>query len=332
MSKFILGIDGGATKSHLVMFDSGGKCVAATSYGPLSHEVMEGSYAELKERLGEFSLRVISEAGASLKDIEHAVFGLAGVDSDGQQAIISNIVREIGFENATVCNDAFLGVAGACPDCVGICAINGTGFKFAAIDHSGKAVHTCGLSGLTDDLGGGNWYGTSACCAVYNEMYRYNRPSTIMREMLFNLLELKDTEDFMEVLTEKVYNQNKNLDRVALNSIVFDAAEQGDTVATTILDRSAEAYADAISWLALNLDFPKNKTVHISLAGSVFVRQKVKVLHGLIEKRVKTALSGRDVNFILMDSPPVVGAAVWAAQKAGFNLDVDAIKVATAKL
>ena len=332
MSKLILGLDGGATKSHLAIFDSTGNCVGSAAYGPLNHEVMKGSYKELEERLGELLPRVLKDAGAGFNDIAFAVFGLAGVDTDAQQVQISDIVHRIGFNKYTMCNDAFLGVAAGCPECVGICLINGTGFKVAAIDHSGAAVHTCGVGDFTDDKGGGSWYGLSAIGSVYNELYRLGRP-TVMREILYDLIGVSRREDYLEVVTEKYYAGK--LDTVAVNSVVFDAAAAGDAVAMGILEESAEQYAGGIAHLVLDMDFPVDKAVHVTLAGSVFVKQKVTLLQDYIKKRVDNALAERfpeahRVEYTRLDAPPVAGAVMWAAQKAGFNIELDSVKTGLA--
>jgi len=323
MSKFILGADGGATKSHIAIFNESGNCVGSTVYGPLNHEVMEGSYKELEERLGELLPRALKDAGATVDDIAFAVLGLAGVDTDAQQVMISGMIEKIGFKNQITCNDAFLGVPAGCPDCVGICAINGTGFKLAAIDRSGNAVQTCGLGAFTDDHGGGYWYGFRVIGSVYNELYKLGRP-TVMKDMIFDLIGVSRREDYMEVFTEKFYG--KKLDTVALNSVVFEAAALGDAVATGILEESAEQYAGAIARLIMDLDFPADKTVHVTLAGSVFVKQKVKILQDIIKMRVDGALSGQPVEYTLLDAPPVAGAVMWAAQKAGFNIEMESVK------
>ena len=323
MSKLILGVDGGATKSHLAIFDDNGNCVESAAYGPLNHEVMEGSYIELEERLGELLPRVVKNAGASAGDISYAVFGIAGVDTDAQQVLISDIIKKIGFNNQITCNDAFLGVAAGCPECVGICAINGTGFKLAAIDVSGNSIQTCGLGPFTDDLGGGTWYGLRAISSVYNELYKLGQP-TSMRETIFDMIGISRKEEYLEVLTEK-YHENK-VDYVALNSVVFNAAAGGDAVALGILEESAEQYAGAIARLIMDMDFPAGQPVHVTLAGSVFVKQKVKLLQDFIEMRVDDALSGRTVIYTRLDTPPVAGAIMWAAQKAGFDIDPGSVK------
>jgi len=322
-SKLVLGVDGGATKSHLAIFNENGNCVGSAVYGPLNHEVMKGSYTELEERLGELLPRVLKDAGLEINDITFAVFGLAGVDTNAQQIKISEMISKIGFLNQITCNDALLGVAAGCPDCVGICAINGTGFKLAAIDNSGKAVETCGIGTFTDDLGGGHWYGGRAIGTVYNELYKLGRP-TIMKDMIYELVGITRREDYLEILTEKYYNGK--IDTIALNSIVFNAAAGGDAVALGILEESAEQYAGAIARLIMDLDYPTDKTVHVTLAGSVFVKQKVKLLRDFIKMRVDDALKGRSVEYTALDAPPVAGAVIWAAQKAGFEIEMESIK------
>jgi len=323
MSKLILGIDGGATKSHIAFFNENGNCVSSDTYGPLNHEGMEGSYTELEERFNEFLPRVTKNAGATINDIAYAVFGIAGVDTNAQHKLISGMVRKIGFENHIMCNDAVLGVAAGCPECVGVCAINGTGFKLAAIDNSGKTIETCGLGNFTDDLGGGHWYGHRAICTVYNEIYKLGRP-TIMKDMIYDLIGITRREDYLEVLYDKYYSGG--IDSIALNSIVFNAAEQGDAVAIGVLEASAEEYAGAIARLLLDFDFPADKTAYVTLAGSVFVKQRVKLLQEFIRMRVHDALNGRSVEYITLDTPPVAGAVMWAAQKAGFNIEMQQIK------
>ena len=329
MSNLILGLDGGATKSHLAIFDDSGNCVSTALYGPLNHEVMKGSYAELEERLGEFVWGALNEVDVDCDVLGHAVFGLAGVDTDSQHARISDIIQRIGLKEFTVCNDAFLGVAAGCPNCVGICAINGTGFKLAAIDHSGAAVQTCGVGGYTDDKGGGTWFGLKAISAVYNELYKLGQP-TVMRDMLFEMAEISRREDYLEVIYEKFHG--RALNSVKLNAVVFEAAALGDAVALSILDESAEQYAGGIARLAMDLDFPQDQTLYVTLAGSVFVRQKVRILQQLIEKRVYDSLGRQDVDYIYLDAPPVAGALMWAAQKAGFNIEKESIKTGLAGL
>ena len=326
MNNYVLGVDGGGTKSHLVVFDQNGKCVAATAYGALNHEVMEGSYKELEERLLEVIPRTFSDAGITAENIAFAVLGIAGVDSRAQEKIVSGIIAKTGIKSYIVCNDAMLGVPAGSPDCTGICAISGTGFKIAAIDYSGASTDTCGFGAYTDDKGGGNWFGLRTCAEVYNSLYRLG-PPTILKDMLFSLLGITNKEDYVETVIEKTYGDGSLYNSLELNCIAFEAAAKGDEVALSILNESAKQYAGAIAYLAKDMDFPADKILNIVLAGSVFIKQKVKILPEMIEKLVADALGNRKVEYTYLQAPPVHGAVIWAAQQAtksgfaGFKFD-----------
>ncbi|MDR2589953.1 MAG: hypothetical protein LBC71_03045 [Oscillospiraceae bacterium] len=322
--KYILGIDGGGTKSHLTIFDENGKCISSLVYGTLNHENMEESYTELERRLNETINKLLSDARLTVNDITYSVLGIAGVDTKAQQEKISNMVTRIGLQNITVCNDAFLGVAAGCPSCVGICVINGTGFKLAAIDNSGILLDTCGLGAYTTDWGGGPFYGNRACGEVYNALYKNAKP-TIMQEMVFDVIGIKEKEEYLDRIADILYGESK-IDIIALNSIPFKAAQKGDKVAKKILKASVKQYVGAIIYLATNLDFPQEKTLYITLAGSVFVKQEIKLLQEMIKKRLAKKLNNRPIEYNTLAAPPVAGAIKWAALKAGFDIDITKIE------
>ncbi|MDR1735761.1 MAG: hypothetical protein LBR85_02685 [Oscillospiraceae bacterium] len=325
MSKLIMGVDGGGTKSHLALFDADGNCVGVSACGPLNHECLENSYDELEERLGEFILGALRGANAGVNDVAHALFGLAGVDTKVQHALISGMLRKIGLPSFTLCNDAFLGIAAGCPDGTGICAINGTGSAMAGVDGHGAFIQVGGIGELSNDCGGSGWYGTQTLGAVYGELFKRERP-TALRPMLFELIGVTRPEDYTETVT--LAANNGSLDRNALNRLVFAAAHSGDAVAQDILKTSAAHYAGGIVYLAETLDFPSERTLYVALAGSVFVREKVKCLPRLIEWLVKDALKGRKVEFVNLETVPVAGAVLWASKIAGTTLDMSVIRPA----
>ena len=323
MKSLVLGIDGGGTKGHLALFRPDSTCAAAAKSGPLNHEGMDGSYAELESELGAYIRSALGMAGAGAGDVDYAVFGLAGVDTKAQHELISGIVRRLGIERFLLCNDAFLGVFAGCPECVGICAINGTGSSTAAVDRSGRAVQVGGIGGVSGDIGGGSHYGMMAISSVYNELFKLGRP-TLMRGMVFELSGVREAGEYHDTLAAGI--TDGTLDSVALNSIVFDAADKGDEVALEILVESATDYAGGIAYLAKELDFPADEAIYVTFAGSVFVRQKVTLLPDIIKRLVEARLGGRRVEFLRLDAPPVAGAVYKAAREAGYGLDVAAIK------
>jgi len=323
MRNLIFGVDGGGTKSHLAIFTPDGAYVGAAATGALNYECMEGGYSEFEAVLPAFLLGALEKVGATVDDVGYAAFGLAGVDTPTQHARTSNLLRKIGFTRFTLCNDAFLGVPAGCPGGIGICAINGTGSTIAAIDNSGAAVQVSGVGEITGDLGGSSWYVMQAISAVYSELYKLGQP-TLMRDMLFMLNCISRKEDYVEEFSRRI--GERDLDIKAATCILFDAAETGDAVALDLLEQSAAHYAGSIAYLASQLDFPADRTTYVTLAGSVFTKQRVKILPQMIERRVRSALEGKLFEFLFLDAPPVAGAVLWAAQKAGHNIGMESIK------
>jgi len=324
MSKIIMGIDGGGTKSHLGLYSVNGDFLGFFKYGTLNHEHMPKGFEELEATLHQVINEALGSINKRTSDIAYAVLGLAGVDTREQHEIISSILKRIGIEKFTLCNDGYLGVPAGCPNGVGICAINGTGSVLTAIDTTGKMYQVGGIGDITDDHGGGYWYGTQLLRNVYNELFK-SGPKTNMTQMLFSTkLFIGHRDLYTEAITLAM--EANAIDYHTLNQLVFTAAGGGDKVANRILEDSAEHYAKCIEFLANNLVFPKEETLHITLAGSIFVREQVDILPLLIKKRVHQLLGERPVEFIKLQAPPVIGAILWAFREIGVSVDINKIR------
>lgn len=318
MSKFVMGIDGGGTKGHLAIYDLNGARLGFSEWGPLNHEAMAGAFSQLEEELGRFITGALNEAGVGMGGLSQAVLGLAGVDTRKQHEIISGILRRIGLERFVLCNDGYLGVAAGCPGGVGICAINGTGSVLTAVDTSGEMRQVGGIGSVTDDCGGSGWYGARALSAVYRELYKFG-PATALTRMMFDRLNVSDRDDYVEAVTAAL--ADGSLTFADPNRLVFTAAAAGDAVSIGILDHSAEHYARCVAFLAKNMDFPADKTLHMTLAGSVFAREKTRVLPDLLSKRLGELLPERRIELLRLEAPPVMGAVMWALREIGVSTE-----------
>ncbi len=115
MRKYILGIDGGGTKTHCSVFNLDGEPVDFISWGKTNHECLKGSYSELKEELGKLFTYVFDKNSITADELGKCVFGLAGVDTKRQHGIISKIISDLGIKDFNLCNDVLKSppVAGA---------------------------------------------------------------------------------------------------------------------------------------------------------------------------------------------------------------------------
>ena len=78
MSKFILGVDGGGTKTDAVIADENGKVIASATNGGANWERMGISKA--LDSLKEVINSAAASAGISTSDIAYATFAIAGID------------------------------------------------------------------------------------------------------------------------------------------------------------------------------------------------------------------------------------------------------------
>jgi N-acetylglucosamine kinase-like BadF-type ATPase len=51
MNKYVLGVDGGGTKTQCALFDIEGNRIVLVNWGATNHETLKGGFAELEEQL-----------------------------------------------------------------------------------------------------------------------------------------------------------------------------------------------------------------------------------------------------------------------------------------
>lgn len=314
MRKYVMGIDTGATKSHLALFDTEGSLVDFCRWGPLNYEILPGLFVQLEEELGQFIGQALTSNGIAIDQISYAVFGMAGVDTMGQHRTISDIFKRIGFHRFTLCNDAFLGIPAGSPTGAGICAINGTGCTLAGMNQTGKMFQIGGVGPVSGDMGGGGTMGERVVASVYAELFRKGVP-TCMTPLLFEDLGISSKYDFVERIYKKMDDGTFDVDSYC--KLLFAAARQNDRVAAEILQSVAAHYADGISGMMEEMAFPKEDDLYVVLAGSVFVKGEHPLLVESLKKKVSRDNPDYHITYTLLDVPTVAGAVIWALNLLG---------------
>ena len=108
--KYVIGVDGGNSKTHYALFNNNGEMINFLKGGTTSHELFKDSFAGLKIELEKNIKDLISKNNLSINEIEHIYFGLAGTDTTDQYKEIKKVIREIGIKSFTLVNDAYLGI------------------------------------------------------------------------------------------------------------------------------------------------------------------------------------------------------------------------------
>lgn len=305
MSKYIMGIDGGNSKTDICIFDDAGNFITHQRFGSCSHEVFEEGFPMAKKKLNEFVQATLTDCNLTLDDIHGAAMGLAGVDLPWQEEKMSGIVSDLGFKNFSVSNDGFLGIKVGSDDGTGICSINGTGTVCVGIDSHGTTMQVGGIGQLFGDDAGGRYIAGRAIRRVYDTFYR-SHPPTAMAEPMLKLFDC-DKRLFAQTVIEQYFPQEIN--DLDVLSILFDCADQGDQGAIDVLNEAAFQLACSVGGCIRELDF--QDTVNIFLAGSVWSKASTPIIQDCFVKHL-SQLTDLKLNITKLDARPVAGAVIWA--------------------
>ncbi|NLI90151.1 MAG: N-acetylglucosamine kinase [Epulopiscium sp.] len=308
---YIIGVDGGNTKTDYFLFDLEGNFISSIRAGTCSHESLpdsyEGTYNEMKKRINQ----LLSKENLTLDDIELGVFGLAGLDVPKQKEKLDEVIRKIGFTNFVAENDGYLGLKAGSKTGAGICSINGTGTVTTGIDQNGNRLQIGGVGYIAGDDAGGAFITRELLRQVHNALYRCGKDSSLVEPTL-KLLGVEDKIYYIQAISELYRARFSHTPYVKL---VFEHADNGDELALEIIDKVAEALARSTAGCINNLNFHKDKKVEIILAGSVWVKPDTTILIDAYKEYVEEFTSYQ-CEYIILQVPPGIGAVLWALELA----------------
>ncbi len=305
---YILGVDGGNTKTDYFLYDTKKGLIGMHRGGTCSHEGLKdsfmGTYRVMKEVLDSF----LPQFGLCVSDINAACFGLAGDDFPSQQKKLDDVMVRLGFKNFKVVNDSMLGIKAGTQNGVGVCSINGTGTVAGGIDLDGNTLQVGGIGEIVGDEAGGRFIARKVVRAAFDELMRCGI-KTSLTPIVLNLLQVKDPMMLMETIGE-VYIPGK-VDYNVLTIACFEEANKNDLAALNILKTMADNLARSASGAVVHLNLPKKP--EIVLAGSVYVKGSCPVLIDEFKKKV-CEYTKRDCEFKVLTVPPATGAIIWALE------------------
>lgn len=314
--KYIIGVDGGNTKTDYLLYDVDGNYIDGIRSGTCSHEAkglgFDGAYRVMNEHL----TMLLNRNNVSIKDVYGAAFGLAGVDVPFQKKALEEAVEKIGFTNYIVVNDGFLGIKAASPSGTGCCSINGTGTVNVGIDESGKWMQVGGIGYISGDEAGGSFLARRTIQAVFDSCYRFGE-ETSLKEDVFNMYNIKDKKELPDALLQV------KIDSTYLIKSLCKRANEGDTVATEILETAGKNMARSTAGVIRELNI--NEPINVIQAGSVWAKATSPRMKDKFEEVVSN-LTGKKCNFIILNEPPVMGAILWAYEIANGQIASKEVK------
>jgi len=309
--EYILGVDGGGSKTTVQIADVKGKVVAQAVAGASSYKSVGMSKAI--ENLN----TAVFNAIRNLKTSEgvffiSSCFGFAGNDAEED----SKTYREIVFNNelgsylnpkrTIICNDTRIGIEVGSENKNKIIVIAGTGSNCLGINEDGEQIRASGWDYILADEGSGYEVGLKALKAVMRA-YDGRGKKTLLSRTILEELNLKKVLDLVKWAYDGIFSKVKI---GALAKTVCMTAQMGDEISIGLLAEEADEAAISIITVANKLGF-KNKNFDLIFAGSLFKCKEY--FKDVLIRRLKENFP--KVNFMPLIKNPVEGAIKLAIEK-----------------
>jgi N-acetylglucosamine kinase-like BadF-type ATPase len=306
---FVIGIDAGGTKTVCQLADETGTVVEETR-GPGANLQAVGEL-EVEKVLHGVMERAIGSRGL----IPAAIcLGIAGVDREEDAGVVDAIMRRIGHKaRVLIVNDALIALEAGVPGEPGVVVIAGTGSIAYGRNARGEAARAGGWGYVLGDEGSGYWIGRTALRAVLREADRRGERTSLTRRLLKHF----DVSKPQDLIHEVYYGGLRPTAIGALAPYVQEAYEEGDVVATGILDGAARELTSSALSVARRLRVDAHLLTFL-LAGGVF--KGVPWLVG--ELRYRLTAAAPTANVRLLDVEPAGGAVrlALAEVRGGANI------------
>ena len=297
---FVLGIDAGGTKTVCLLADDRGHIIAeGRGAGANLHAAGELEVEKV--------LHGVMEAAIGDRPIVPAAIclGIAGVDRDDEMRIVRAIMRRIGYKSRTlVVNDALIALVAGAGDAPGIVMIAGTGSIVYGRNASGEAARAGGWGHMIGDEGSGYWIGREALAAVMRAGDGRG-PETQLTSDILQHFDVTDVSRLPRIVYDRA---QPRMAVAALGPLVQRVSEQGDAVATRILERAAEEIVLAARSVTTRLEM-RGDAFSFYLAGGMF--RVVPWLVAELPRRLDEVAPRAQVE--LLEKEPAEGA-VWLAR------------------
>ena len=303
----ILAVDGGNSKTDVVLVADDGRLLALVRGPTASHQqVGMDPGMEVMARLVAEARRQAGLGAAARPDI--AVYGLAGADTRGDTRRLTDALAARGFADRNeVVNDAYVPIRIGTDRGWGVALICGSGVNAAGIAPDGRTARLAALGDISGDWGGGTDIGKAALGAAIRAR-DLRGPRTSLETSVPAAFGLARPIDLTRAIEAGRIHDHR-LGELA--PLVFAEAAAGDAVARAILDRQVDELVAMGGAILRQLRITRLDP-DVVLAGGVFGARDT-----AFEARIRAGLEAvaPDARISRSAGPPVLGAALLALDR-----------------
>jgi N-acetylglucosamine kinase-like BadF-type ATPase len=306
-ARFVMGVDGGATKTLAAVLDLREQTLHL-GHGGSSNPDAVGAHAAT-DSLVMATDEAIARAGVEREQLDAAVLAIAGTDTDA----VAVHVRERCPATWVVVNDVVGAWAAATDARPGVGVISGTGSNVFGVGPAGRAWRAGGWGHVLGDEGSGYWLAVRSIRAALADR-EGSGPQTALSAAAIDFFGVRS----VEALATLVYAKPLSKGEIAAFAIeTARVAHAGDRVARGLYARAAKDLAGQIAAVVqqtgLTGKFPVGLIGSAFKAGEMFVAPLADAIHELAPQ----------ARVAVVEMAPVGGCMLLAALVAGRREAVD---------
>ncbi|GMQ62690.1 N-acetylglucosamine kinase [Vallitalea maricola] len=303
---YILSVDGGGSKTCLCIYNSINNKKIYTTIGSSNYKNIGLKLA--KKKIKEGINKIIDEGKIDLKQIEAAVFGFSGNDTEDDQKKLENIIGELEIKNTYVCNDAEIALRTYTLD-PGIVIISGTGSIAYGIDGCNNEMRVGGWGCQISDLGSGYWISRQILekLVLYCEdLYSFDYIFSLIKEHL----QISEYRKIPSYLSNTI---NSPKDIAAMTKLIVTNMNNS-MLAQRVVEQAVDYLVKLVEKIYIQLSLSKEKKCSIVMSGSVVTNP---IISELFIKEIRRKITYQNISFIVAQKKPVDG---------GINIGIDLLR------
>lgn len=261
--KFVAGLDGGGTKTAVIVADENGLVVKTFTSGAINYNGQDEASvgASLKE-----IVETVAQICGGIEHCAEMCIGAAGVSNPNVVSKMTSQVRLHGYHGGLhITGDHETALVGAHQRPYGMILIAGTGSIGLGKNEAGLTHRAGGYGHLIDDEGSGYSIGRDLLTALV-QAQDGRIPQTIITDLVYKKLQISSVQEIIGFVYDKRTNKK---DIAAIAPILSEACAAGDPAALSIAEKSALSLLQLVIPVAETLSLQKNS---LALAGSVLLK------------------------------------------------------------
>jgi len=259
-----LGVDGGGTKTHVVLLDNE-KNIISEGFSGASNPLRVGVETAVSNIVKAVEA-ACDAANRSRGDIVSATLGLAGVRrADLRQRVRESFIKKMPVKQIEITTDAEIALYGVTLGKAGVVVISGTGSICYGKDGNGTTAMAGGWGPIAGDEGSGISIARRALQAIARASDGRGEP-TKLSDAGANYFRTSTPANLLVAIYSP---QMDNAKIAGFARFVVETAQAGDKVAVGILEEAGLELGLAVNAVIGKLKL-KNKKIPIGFVGSIF--------------------------------------------------------------